>query len=384
MTLLSKIAEIARRPDIGLDLGVYKDGVLEAIVTPIEAYLAQPAPAQERRGFFRLGRRVELRRRVSPLLLTGPVGTGKTTLMMLLDRAIGSAGCAALFQQEIEGHPSTAEKGNPPVTIDIHPLALMGRKHNIPTGVIRLRELQTFYRLYTYDRRTATVDDEAAQQFARMFQQHVVFIDEFVPDVVTSFPMQVINHLADHGVLVVLTSNRKETPFVPGVQVVRVEGEDMRTGTLGDVVRPVGADDRFDRFAEIPPTRFDFVAAGLQVRLATHEGKQWLYLKYHDMARVPADWAAFQKLLQYTDGVLIDEVPLFDPAEAGGMDGARRFVFLIDALYDERRPVLVRLTNRDPLPERFEVDTLSNAYLPEVLLDLERALSRLRQLSTIG
>lgn len=384
MTLLSQIAELARRPDIGLDLNVYKDGVVAEVVTPIEQYLEHPTPPRERRGFFGLGRRSEERQRVSPLLLTGPVGTGKTTLMMLLDRAIGSASSASLFQQDIEGHASTAEKGSSPVTIDIRPLALMGRKQNVPTGVIRLRELQTFYRLYTYDRRTATVDDEAAQRFARLFQNHVVFIDEFVPDVVTSFPMQVINHLADHGVLVVLTSNRKETPFVPGVQVVRVEGEDMRTGTLGDVVRSAGADDRFDRFADIPPTRFDFVTAGLQGRLATHEGKQWLYLRYHDMARVPADWAAFQKLLQYTDGVLIDEVPLFDPAEAGGMDGARRFVFLIDALYDERRPVLVRLTNRDPLPEQFDVDTLSNAYLPEVLLDLERALSRLRQLSTIG
>jgi predicted ATPase len=384
MTLLTQIADIARRPEIGMDLGVYQGGVLAEIVTPIEQYLAQPTPTPEKRGLFGLGRRSEERRRVSPLLLTGPVGTGKTTLMMLLDRALGNASCAPLFQQEIEGHPSTAEKGNPVAMIEIHPLALMGRRHNIPTGVIRLRELQTFYRLYTYDRRTATVDPTAAQRFAQFFRKHVVFIDEFVPDVVTSFPMQVINHLADHGVLVVLTSNRKETPFVPGVQVVRVEGEDMRTGILSVVVRPAGADARFDAFANTTPTKFDFVAAGLQGRLGTLEGKTWLHLNYHDMARVPADWAAFQKLLHYTEGVLIDEVPLFDPAEAGGMDGARRFVFLIDALYDERRPVLVRLTNRDALPERFEVEILSGAYLPEVLLDLERALSRLRQLSTIS
>jgi predicted ATPase len=384
MTLSTQIAEIASRPEIGLDLGVYREGVLTDIVTPIEQYLAEPAPAQEKRGLFGLGRRTEERRRVSPLLLTGPVGTGKTTLMMLLDRAIGEASCAPLFQQAIEGHPSTAEKGNPATMIEVHPLALMGRKHNIPTGVIRLRELQTFYRLFTYDRRTATVDNGAAQRFTQFFQKHIVFIDEFVPDVVTSFPMQVINHLADHGVLVVLTSNRKETPFVPGVQIVRVEGEDMRTGTLSEVVRPAGTDSRFDAFADITPTKFDFVAAGLQGRLDSRDGKQWLYLKYHDMARVPADWAAFQKLLHYTEGILIDEVPLFDSVEAGGMDGARRFVFLIDALYDERRPVLVRLTNRDPLSERFEVETLKGAYLPEVLLDLERALSRLRQLSAIG
>ncbi len=383
MTLLTEVAEIARHPDIGMDLGVYREGVLAEIVTPIEQYLAQPAPLPEKRGLFSVGRRTGERQRVSPLLLTGPVGTGKTTLMMLLDRAIGNASCAPLFQQDIEGHPSTAEKGNPVAIIEIHPLALMGRKHNIPTGVTRLRELQTFYRLYTYDRRTATVDSAAAQRFAQFFRKHVVFIDEFVPDVVTSFPMQVINHLADHGVLVVLTSNRKETPFVPGVHVVRVEGEDMRTGILSEVVRPAEADARFDAFAGTTPTKFDFVAAGLQGRLGTLEGKTWLHLKYHDMARVPADWAAFHKLLHYTEGVLIDDLPLFDPVEAGGMDGARRFVFLIDALYDERRPVLVRLTNSDPLPERFEVEALSATYLPEVLLDLERALSRLRQLSTI-
>ena len=31
----------------------------------------------------------------------------------------------------------------------------------------------------------------------------------------------------------------------------------------------------------------------------------------------------------------------------------------------------------------FDIDGLANAFLPEVLLDLERALSRLRQLSTL-
>lgn len=384
MSLLAKIEAIASDPDIGLDLSVYREGVLAAIVTPIEAYVAEPLPVQEKRTLFSRGRRNEPRRRISPLLLTGPVGTGKTTLMMLLDQAIGEASCAALFQEKIEGHPSTAEKGNPVLKIEIHPLTLMGRHHNIPTGVIRLRELQTYYRVNTYDRRTATIDNGAAQRFAASFEKRVVFIDEFVPDVVTSFPMQVINHLADHGVLVVLTSNRKETPFVPGVQIIPVEGEDMRTGNLGAVVRPAGADPRIDLFADTIPTQFPYIAAGLQGRLKTVEGRQWLYLKYHEMARVPADWAAFHRLLEYTDGVIIDEVPLFDPIEAGGMDGARRFVFLIDALYDERRAVLVRLTNRDPLPEDFEVESLRGAYLPEVLLDLERALSRLRQLSAIG
>ena len=61
----------------------------------------------------------------------------------------------------------------------------------------------------------------------------------------------------------------------------------------------------------------------------------------------------------------------------------RRFVFLVDAIYDERRPVLVRMTNAEPLPEGFDVETLAGAYLPELLMDLERALSRLRQLSTL-
>ncbi len=381
MTLVDQLREVAAHPDIQMDLSVYKAGVLDQIVPPIEQYLA-PEPRPEKRGLFGRSKKVE-RQRVSPLLLSGPVGTGKTTLMMLLDRALPTVSCAPLFREQIGGHSSTAENGTTRAAIEIRPLALMGKYHNIETGVIRLRELQTFYRLYAYDRRTASIDPVAAEAFANLFRGCIVFIDEFVPDKVTAFPMQVINHLADHGVLVVLTSNRKDTPFVEGVQVVMVEGNDMRTGELARVVRPAGADARFDSFHTIPPSRFDFIASGLQGRLATTDERTWLYVRYRDIERVPADWLAFQRLLQYTDGVLIDEVPLFDPMATGSADGARRFVFLIDAIYDERRPVGVRLTNPELLDERFDVETLKEAYLPEVLLDLERALSRLRQLASI-
>lgn len=380
MELLAKVQQVAQRAEFGLDLSVYRPGTVAQVAAPLEAYLARPhQPA--RRGWKFWERGSQQAERVAPLLLSGPVGTGKTTLMMLLDRALPEVSCAPLFQQEIEAHPSTAENGHGRAMIEVRPLALMGRTHNLPTGVIRLRELQTFYRLYTYDRRAAQVDEEAAERFARFFHHHIIFIDEFVPDTVTAFPMQVINHLADHGVLVVLTSNRRETPFVEGVQVVAVEGEDMRTGVLSLVCRPAGPDPRFDVFEGVEATDFSRLATGLRGRVRIlDDGRRWLHLRYDEFARVPADWLTFQQLLQQVEGVLIDELPLFDAAWGGTGDGARRFVFLVDALYDERRPVLIRLTTPDPLPDSFEAEMLGDRYLPEVLVDLERALSRLRQL----
>lgn len=383
MGLRERVEQVAQRADVGLDLAAYKAETLEQVLAPLESYLARPRPPAARKGWLGWRRSTTEARRVPPLLLTGPVGTGKTTLMMLLDRALPEASSAAVFQQEIEAHASTAENGSGLELIEVRPLMLMGRDHNVATGVLRLPELQTLYRLFTYDRRRAAVDPEAARCFAQLFQNRVVFVDEFVPDTVTSFPMQVINHLADSGVQVVLSSNRRETPFVEGVQVIPVEGADMRVGDLARVARPVAPDARFDGFAGVPSTPFGHIARGLQARLQTVNGQRWMCLRYPEVANVPATWASFQRLLQHADVVLVDEVPIFDPARDANWDATRRFVFLIDALYDERRPVLLRLTNAAALPDDFDPDTLAAIYLPELVVDLERVVSRLRQLSSL-
>ncbi len=383
MTIRQKMEEVTRHADIGLELSVYEPATLDAIIAPLEQYLSQPAPQPARRGWFSRLLGSPEPERVAPLLLAGPVGTGKTTLMMLLDRALPQASCAALFQQEIAAHPTALTPEGERLLIEVHPLPLMGQTRNLSTGVIRLRELQSFHRRFTYDRQAAREDPEAAERFARLFGGHIVFVDEFVPDVVSSFPMQVINHLADHGVQVVLSSNRHETPFVEGVRVVPVRGADMRTGELGRVLLPQQPDPRFDGFAGVPPTALDRVARGLRGRFRSVGGKTWLLLEFDTVAHTAADWLAFQHLLQLADAVLVDNVPLFDAARGAGPDAARRFVFLIDAIYDERRPVLLRLTNPQPLADSFEVEQLSERYLPEVVVDLERALSRLRQLSAL-
>ena len=381
MDLLSKVQEVAERAVVGMDLSVYKPCMIKCVLTRLESYLEESKRPVQRSwwSWWRQKRQT----RVSPLLLSGPVGTGKTTLMMLLDLALPAASCASLFSQEIFGHVSTVQNGGGPVQIQVCPLTLMGYRQNLPTGVIRLRELQTFYRLYTYNRRTSREDEAAAREFAKLFEHHIVFIDEFVPDVVTSFPMKVINRLADHGVLVVLSSNRRETPYVEGVVVVPVEGNDMRTGDLSLVCLPAGADARFDQFSVVEPSAFDHVARGLQAKVCQVDDKTWMYLNFDQFTYVPADWLAFQHLLQYTDVMLIDQMRLFDPQRAGGEDTARRFAFLVDALYDERRPVRIRMSNAERLPEHFEAEMLRELYLPEVLIDLERTISRLRQLSAL-
>ncbi len=380
-TVKEKLEAVAQRVELGVDLAVYEPDALEAITEPLEEYVNRPKPSRRRSWLpWRWGS--EKPTRVAPLLLSGPVGTGKTTLMMLLDRALPEASCSSLFQQEIPAHPSTADGGGPAL-IEVHPLPLMGQTRNLPTGVVRLRELQTFYRRFTYDRATAREDREAAERFAQLFHRRIVFVDEFVPDVVSSFPMQVINHLADHGVQLVLSSNRRETPFVEGVQVVPIEGADMRTGDLSLVCRPAGPDARFDAFHELLPHTYDHIARGLKARVRAVAGEKWMHLCFEDVARSRTDWLAFQHLLQFSDRLLVDEVPVFDPSFETEPDAVRRFVFLIDALYDERHPVLLRLTNDRPLPPDFEVEQLSNLYLPENIIDLERALSRLRQLSML-
>jgi predicted ATPase len=379
MTLRSSLEQVGRRTELDLHLSVYTAETLDQLLTPLESYLSR-AKERPRRRLFPIRQR-EQPARLSPLLLTGPVGTGKTTLMMLLDRAIPEASCAPLFQQEIAAHPSTAQNGGAPEVIEVRPLALMGRTHNLPTGVVRLKHLQRFHRLFTYDRATARTDAEAAERFAHLFRGRIVFIDEFVPDVVSSAPMLVINLLADHGVQVVLSSNRRETPFIEGVQVIHIEGADMRVGDLSKALLPAGPDPRFDQFAAVEPTTYDWIVRGLRARLATVGDQRWMQLRFSEFATLPAEWLAFQHLMQHADRVLVDGVPVFDPTYETGNDAARRFVLLVDALYDERRPVLVRLTNEQPLAPDFDVEQLSDIYLPETLVDLERALSRLRQLA---
>ena len=153
MDLLSKVQEVAERAVVGMDLSVYKPCMIKCVLTRLESYLEESKRPVERSwwSWWRQKRQT----RVSPLLLSGPVGTGKTTLMMLLDLALPAASCASLFSQEIFGHVSTVQNGGGPVQIQVCPLTLMGYRQNLPTGVIRLRELQTFYRLYTYNRRTS-------------------------------------------------------------------------------------------------------------------------------------------------------------------------------------------------------------------------------------
>lgn len=382
MTLRLRIEALLEREGLELSLDAYAPELLERLVEVVESYLEGHARPDG-------GNRWKLRRRpgrarVPPLLLSGPVGTGKTTLMMLLDRALPEASPGSIFQQEIPGHPTARATDGERLCIEVRPLALMGEARNIPTGVIRLGELRRLYRLTTYDRERSRSDPEAQARFAALLKNRIVYVDEFVPDDVSPFPMKVINFLADHGILVVLSSNRRETPFVEGVRVVAVEGEDMRRGELGRISVGAGPDPRFDRLAALPERRFDHVARGLRARVDGADGRRVMLVDFDVIAHVPADWLAFQHLLQYTDRLLVDDVPVFDPARHVGVDAARRFVLLVDALYDERRPLLLRLTQPEPLAEGLEASDLTDRYPAELLVDLERALSRLRQLSTLA
>ncbi len=381
MSVIQRVEDVAHRAEVNLDLSVYEPEALEQIAGALETYLTRER-APRRRAWLPWLRDETATERVSPLLLAGPVGTGKTTLLMLLDRALPEASCAPLFQQSIAAHPSTPPDSDR-AWIEVHPLALMGLTRNLPTGVLRLTELQTFHRRFTFDRRTSREDEAAAERFAQLFDGRIVFVDEFVPDVVSSFPMQVINHLADHGVQVVLSSNRTHTPFVEGVRVIPILGEDMRSGELALVCCPSVPDPRFDAFREVPTRSFDHLARGLEGRVRTVEGQRWLLLNFESLAYAAADWLAFHRLLKEADVLLLDRVPLFDPSRGASPDAARRLVLLIDAVYDERLPVLLRLTNAQPLPPDFDVEQVAPLYPPETVVDLERALSRLRQLSAL-
>lgn len=373
--LPARLAVAARR--MGLDAAVYEATVIEQLAGALVRYLAPPP----RRRWLPWAREEE-GQRVAPLLLAGPVGTGKTTLMMILDRALPEQSCAPLFQQEIAAHPTAVDAGGQREQIELHPLALMGEARNIPTGVLRLQELQRFYRRFTYDRARARTDPEAAERFAALFRGRIVYVDEFVPDVVSSFPMLVINHLADHGVQVVLSSNRRDTPFVEGVQVISVAGADMRHGDLTRVTVPAGPHPLFDEWQEQGEERE--VVRGVRGRVRVVDGEQWLYLNWGNLARAAADWLTFKQMLLGVDRLFVDDVPVFDGRQEVGPDAARRWVLLVDAVHEERCPLLVRLTNPNPLPPDFEAEELRAHYLPEIIVDLERAISRLRQLAQLA
>lgn len=386
MTLASLRAALdatAHRHELALELAVYAPLVLDGLLGAVQGYLTAEAPAPARRWLPWPRAAPAPPRRVNPVLLAGPAGTGKTTLMMLLDRTLTAQSILPLLRAPLHAHPSANGHGPPP-PIELHPLALMGRTHNIPTGVLRLSELQRFYRRATYDQQRSRTDMQAADDFAALFAERILYVDEFVPDVVSSFPMQVINHLADHGVLMVLSSNRHETPFVKGVTVIPVVGDDLRHGSLAPVARPASADPRFDDFRGMATARIGQGQRGIEVRQRRVSGERWRYVAFASLAHASIGWHSLHALLEGADRLLIDEVPVFDPAQEVGPDVARRFVFLVDALYDQRVPVLLRLTNPQPLREDIDIDRDLPHYRPETRLDLERAVSRLRQLGGIS
>ena len=68
---------------------------------------------------------------------------------------------------------------------------------------------------------------------------------------------------------------------VPGVEVVAVEGEDMRRGELARVVRPAGPDARLDALAALPPQGFEHVTRGLRARTESRDGERWRWNEGH-------------------------------------------------------------------------------------------------------
>lgn len=379
MTMRQALEQVARETEQEVDLGLYPDGVLDEVTEVLEGYLGQKKSRPSR--WWR--RAAPESTRVDPLLLSGPTGTGKTTLLLLLDRALPGASIAPLFEQEIPAHPTARSPDGQPLPITLRPLRLMGRSRNFATGVLRLSELQRFYRLFTYDRERSRTDPAAADRFAAQFLDRVVYVDEFVPDEVSAFPMRVINHLADHGVQLILTSNRSAAPFIDGVRVVPVQGDDLRRGSLDRILLPPGPSPLFDRAAAAPFRSLERVSRTLTARVVSEGGREWLYFPFDLLAHVPLGWNGFQRLLAEGDGILIDEVTLFRPGREVSPDAARRIVLLVYALYDERVPVRMRLATGSQLPAPGRVGARWPAYPSEIRTDLERMRSRLRQLSTL-
>lgn len=325
---------------------------LERLRLALAARRARSGPWQRLGRWF--GRRPEP---VRGLYLWGGVGRGKTFLMDLFYRSVAGEGAERVHFHRF--------------MLSIH-RQLAARKH---------------------------VSDplaEVAGDIGRRLQ--VLCFDElFVADITDAMVLARLFHiLVDHGVTLVFTSNTEprnlyrdglqRERFLPAIalieancQVINMDaGTDYRLRTLASsqtyrVPHDAAADEAlaavFHRVAGDEPVDdapLDVLGRSIPVRLAA-EGVCWF--DFADLCEGPRSKADYTELSRFYHTVLISDIPLLG---IDGDDAARRFVELVDELYDRRVNVLVSAAA--PAESLYRGRRMAHAF--------QRTVSRLREFAS--
>lgn len=273
---------------------------------------------------------------VKPLFVAGIPGIGKTTLLMILDEVLYQLhhSCRDLVVSgKITGY--FAHK----TVLNVMPLQLFGK----PTGMLSVRDWNNILRHWTFDENTADANKAALDDLMARLRGKVVFMDEAE---VEGY-VYISELLAQHGILVILTSNlaQEQIHLSPDqVQLVSLRGYDHRYGNIANVCLPNQPHELFDRFAEyFPNQQALYVASSLVGEINI------TYLNWGNLERQPLMKDDFSRLFRDngSEGVLLDAVPYFADIPARSIDLSflgylARFVNFVDAIHDSGLPLLIR------------------------------------------
>ena len=328
------------------------------LVASIAAFLAKPVRAQpgsqsERRLWQRSeASNTETPAPVTPIIICGIPGTGKTTFLALLDTVLrGQFGLPDLLRPVM-----IKRDGN---RFSIQKREIRGQ----PISLLSVHKLSQLLHFYAWDLNRHGFDAADLDTFIynTLLPMRIIFADE----VETTGFSPTIPDLASRGLLVVGSSNQArfeqlERELVPP-QILEFGGEDMRRGDPAAAVVPAHdpLQTLFDDLAAHTHFQYEFLSYGCRQM----DELSYLYIDFEAAIYAPlleTKWVRlFQETLKHTTGgtrplglqtpliLLLDNFSL--NTMALNYNATIRFISLFDAVEQHGLGVLVRHAPHTPV-----------------------------------
>ena len=282
---------------------------------------------------------------VTPIIICGVPGTGKTTFLALLDAVLRAQfGLPDQIRPLMNKHDGSQ--------LSIQKREIFGQSISL-LSVSKLSQLLHFY---AWDLGRHGFDDNDLDDFIRetLLPMRIIFADE----VETIGFSPTIPDLASRGLLVVGSSNQTrfeqlERELVPP-RILTFVGEDMRRGNPAEAVVPGQHPLQllFDDLAAHTQFQYEFLTYGCRL----HDGLSYFYIDFHEAIYAPlleTKWVRlFQEVLKRTStgnqrlGLQTPLILLLDSFSldvlAVNFTATIRFISLFDAVEQHGLGVLVR------------------------------------------
>ena len=321
------------------------------LVTVIAAFLAEPTrarptPPGDRRRWTRPGANpAPAPAPVTPIIICGIPGTGKTTFLALLDTVLrGVFGLPDRIQPVMSKHDGSQ--------FPIQKREICGQ----PISLLSVSKLSQLLHFYAWDLNRHGFDDADLDDFIynTLLPMRIIFADE----VETTGFSPTIPDLASRGLLVIGSSNQTrfeqlERELVPP-HILTFTGEDLRRGNPAQAVVP-RQHTLQELFAELSAHthyQYEFLTYGCRLE----EEISYLYIDFEAAIYAPlleTKWVRlFQEVLNHTTGgaqplglqtpliLLLDNFSL--DILAVNYNATIRFISLFDAVEQHGLGVLVR------------------------------------------